>query len=320
MAMDEFKFPHEREEAEAKADEIEFEVEGEEKPEIEVVDDTPEADRNRKPMQEPPKDVSDDELSKYDESVKKRIQHFSKGYHEERRAKEAALREREEAVKLAQTIIEENKRLKGSLNTNQTALIEQAKRAAAVELDQARAKYKAAYEAGDADALTAAQEELTGAKLKTERLASFKPPVQNEESEVKLPVRNAEPAPAPRQPAPDERATNWKSRNSWFGSDHEMTSFALGVHSKLVESGVDPTSDEYYERIDARMRQVFADKFESDKPADAPTQRTKSNVAPATRSTAPKKVVLTQSQVNIAKRLGVPLDAYARKVAELNRK
>lgn len=320
MAMDEFKFPHEREEAEAKADEIEFEVEGDEQPEIEVVDDTPEADRNRKPMQEPPKDVSDDELSKYDESVKKRIQHFSKGYHEERRAKEAALREREEAVKLAQTIIEENKRLKGSLNTNQTALIEQAKRAAAVELEQARARYKAAYESGDADALTAAQEEMTGAKLKSERLANFKPPIQTPENEVKLPLRSSGPAPAPAPPAPDERATSWKRQNSWFGSDHEMTSFALGVHSKLVESGVDPTSDEYYERIDARMRQVFADKFESDKPADAPTQRNRSNVAPATRSTAPKKVVLTQSQVNIAKRLGVSLDAYARKVAELNRK
>ena len=320
MPMEEFKFPHEREE-EAKAqaeDEVEFEVEGEEEPEIEVVDDTPEVDRNRKPMKEAPKDVTDEELGKYDESVRKRIQHFSKGFHEERRAKEAALREREEAIKAAEAILEENKRLKGTLNQNQTALVEQAKRSAAIELEQAKARYKAAYESGDADQVVAAQEELTTAKLKADRLANFKPPVQKEEDEVKLPVRASEPAKAePEAPTVDPRAADWQSQNSWFGQDHEMTSFALGVHSKLVESGVDPSSDEYYKRIDARMRQVFPDAFESEKPADAPTpQRTKSNVAPATRSTAPKKIVLTQTQVNIAKRLGVPLDQYAREVAK----
>jgi hypothetical protein len=319
--MEEFKFPHEREEeAKAQAEEVvEFEVEGEEKPEIEVVDDTPEADRNRKPMQEPPKDVTDEELSKYDEGVRKRIQHFTKGYHEERRAKEAALREREEALKLAQNIIEENKRLKGSLTQNQAALIEQAKKASIIELAQAKVRYKQAYESGDSDQLVAAQEQLTEAKMKADRLANLKPPVQKEEDEVKLPVSKPEVAPA--APAQvDERAAQWQQRNSWFGQDHEMTSFALGVHSKLVESGIDPTSDEYYKRIDNRLRQVFPDQFESEKPADAPPQRSKSNVAPATRSTAPKKIVLTQSQVNIAKRLGVPLEAYAKQVAEQMRK
>ena len=320
--MEEFKFPHEREENSKAEEAVEFEVEGESQaePEIEVVDDTPPEDRNRKPMQEPPKDVTEDELSKYDEGVRKRIQHFTKGYHEERRAKEAAMREKDEALRIAQSIIEENKKLKGSLSQNQQALVDQAKKAAAIELEQAKAKYKTAYESGDADALVDAQEGLTSAKLKAERLANFKPPVQKEENEVQLPVRTQESA----QPEPakvDAKAVEWRQSNSWFGQDHEMTSFALGVHSKLVESGVDPESDEYYKRIDARMRQVFPDAFESEKPADAPTsQRNKSNVAPATRSTAPKKIVLTQSQVNIAKRLGVPLDIYARKVAEMMRK
>jgi hypothetical protein len=98
-----------------------------------------------------------------------------------------------------------------------------------------------------------------------------------------------------------------------------MTSFALGVHAKLAKQGVDLSSDEYYERVNARMRQVFPDYFESDEPADEPekeVKRQKSNVAPATRSSSPKKVVLSQTQVNIAKRLGVPLELYARKVAE----
>ena len=113
--------------------------------EIEIVDDTPPADRNRKPMAEPPKDVTDEELSKYDESVQSRIKHFSKGYHEERRAKEAAQREREEAVRLAQKIVEENRQLKGSLHEGQTALIEQAKQVAANDMEKARAKFKNAY-------------------------------------------------------------------------------------------------------------------------------------------------------------------------------
>lgn len=285
--------------------------------EIEVVDDTPEEDRGRKPMKEAPKDVTDDELNKYDESVRKRIQHFTKGYHEERRAKEAALREREEALRAAEAILEENRKLKGTLNQNQQALVEQAKRAAAMELEQAKIQYKAAYESGDSDQVVAAQEALTAAKMKADRLANFKPPVQKEEDEVKLPVRTSEPVQTePQQPTVDPQAADWQSRNKWFGQDHEMTSFALGVHSKLVESGVDPSSDEYYRRIDARMRQVFPDAFESEKPADATPQRTKSNVAPATRSTAPKKIVLTQTQVNIAKRLGVPLEQYAREVAK----
>ena len=286
-------------------------------PKVEVVDDTPEEDRNRRPMKEAPKDVTDDELNKYDESVRKRIQHFTKGYHEERRAKEAALREREEALRAAEAILEENRKLKGSLNQNQQVLVEQAKRSAVMELEQAKARYKQAYESGDSDRVVAAQEEMTAAKMKADRLANFKPPVQKEEDEVKLPARASEAVqPEPQQPTVDPRAVDWQSKNSWFGQDHEMTSFALGVHSKLVESGIDPGSDEYYRHIDNRVRQVFPDAFESDKPADAPTQRQKSNVAPATRSTAPKKIVLTQTQVNIAKRLGVPLEQYAREVAK----
>lgn len=312
-----FVFPDEKEEAENKVNkqaepEVKAEAEIEVAPEVEVVDDTPEPDRGRKPMVEPPKEFNDDELEKYEASVQQRIKHFTKGYHEERRAKEAALREREEALKLAQTIIEENKKLKGSLGQNQAVMVDSFKKLAATELDKAKAKYKEAYESGDSDAIADAQAALTSAAIKAERVANLKAPaLQPEENEVKIP----EPAAQPRI-EPDYRAQEWQSKNRWFGQDEEMTSFALGLHTKLVNSGVDPKSDEYYERLDGRLRQVFPDMFESEKPVDAPPPRPKSNVAPATRSTAPKKIVLTQTQVNIAKRLGVPLELYARKVAE----
>jgi hypothetical protein len=308
----EFTFPDEAEEKQSRAGSKVVEIE----PEVEIVDDTPEEDRNRTPMAEPPKDVTDDELAKYDEGVQKRIKHFTKGYHEERRAKEAALREKDEAIRIAQAIVEENKKLKGSLNSNQTALIEQAKKNVANDLEEAKRKYKAAYESGDSDAMVAAQEELTDAKMKAQRISSFRPtPLQDQETNVQMRQPEAE------VPRPDEKALRWQEKNPWFGSDEEMTSFALGYHTKLIKSGVATNSDDYYEKLNSRLKQVFPDAFESEKTEDAPTPPKKSNVvAPATRSTAPRKVVLTKSQVEIAKRLGVPLELYARKVAEEMRK
>jgi hypothetical protein len=302
--MSEFKFPDEIEKEKPVEDKVEYEVEGE----IEVVDDTPEADRDRKPMKEAPAEVTDDELAQYSEGVKKRIQHFSKGYHEERRAKEAALREREEAIRLAQNLVEENKKLQGSLGQGQQALLEQAKKVVANEVEQAKAKYKQAYESGDSDALVAAQEELTAAKIKAERVNNFRPAVAKPETSVVQPAPRAE-------PQVDSKALAWRDSNPWFGSDDEMTAVALTVHRKLVESGVSTTSDEYYEKINSRVRQLFPDAFTSDRPV-----KKSQVVTPATRSTAPKKIVLTQTQVQLAKRLGVPLEVYARSVADEMRK
>ena len=305
MEKTEFEFPHEIEE---KTSRLGSKVVT---PEIEVVDDTPEEDRNRALMTEAPTDPTDEELESYTESAKKRLKHFTKGYHEERRAKETAIREREEAIRAAQVIFEENKKLKGSLNQGQQALLEQAKKVVANELNDAKKQYKEAFESGDSDALVNAQEQLTTIKMKSERVNNFKP----------APVKEDEPVARIQQPV-DEKAILWTRSNDWFGSDDEMTSFALGLHNKLVKAGVDPRSDEYYDKVDARVRQVFPEKFNSEQTADAPTQRTNNRnvVAPATRSTAPRKVVLSQSQVNIAKRLNVPLELYARKVAEEMRK
>ena len=311
MEKTEYKFPDEADKKAEKAskdDDFKVEIEGEGETEIEIVDDTP---KSSKKMEEPPKEMDEDELNSYGEKVRRRIQHLQKGYHEEKRKTEQALKEREEAIRAAQFIAEENKKLKGSLNQGQAALLEQAKRTVASEMEEARRKYKEAYESGDSEALVDAQENLTAAKLKLDRVNNFKPtPLQEEETEVKI----------PQAPSVDVKAAKWREKNEWFGSDDEMTSFALGLHNKLVKNGVNPASDEYYEKIDSRMRQVFPDVFESEEPAEEPekeVKRTKSNVvAPATRSSAPKKVTLTQTQVNIAKRLGVPLELYARKVAE----
>lgn len=307
--METFKFPDEiAAEKAATEDKVEFEVEGEGETQVEVVDDTPEQDRGRPPMKEPPAEVTDDELAQYSEGVKKRIQHISKGYHEERRAKEAALREREEAVRLAQTLMEENKKLQSNLGQGQQALLEQAKKVVANEVEQAKAKYKAAYESGDSDALVAAQEELTAAKIKAERVNNFKPVARPQETVV-------QPAPQPVEAAPqvDSKARAWKEANPWFGSNKEMTALALAVHQDLVEGGVSTTSDDYYEAINSRMRKRFPEAFTSEK------SKKSSVVTPATRSTAPKKIVLTQSQVNLAKRMGLTPEQYAREVAKLER-
>jgi len=333
----EYEFPHETEDKQKSQDieiesssEVEIDVSGKstaedyraksepvpakDEPEIEIVDDTPKADRNRK-ASEPPSDVTDEELEDYSEKVRKRIQHFSKGYHDERRAKEAAERERQEAADLAKRIIAENEKLKADVLKNQEALLDQAKKNAEAELLGAKARFKQAYESGDADAVADAQQQVTNATMKSDRLANFKiPPLQQSANTVQQ--EETQPAPADMDP----KLKEWTSTNTWFGSDDEMTSFALGLHNKLVKEGVNPSTEDYYQRIDARMRQVFPDQFEDtdstiEEEVEAPTPSS-NVVAPATRSTAPKKIRLTQTQVTLAKRLGLTPEQYALQVAK----
>ena len=275
--------------------------------EIEVVDDTPKADRNRKPS-DPPEDVTEEELADYSEKVRRRIQHFSKGYHDERREKEKALREREELERLSQRLVEENKKLKDSEYKSQTALLENAKKSAEAEINAAKRAYKRAYDAGDSDKVLAAQDRLSTAKIKADKLEEFKLP----QEEYTLPVDSPEQGYTPQPVQIDEKTRTWQKENPWFNEDEEMTSFALGLHNRLVKEGVDPQTDDYYERINTRMREVFPENFE-----DEPEVRRRSNnvVAPATRSTAPKKIRLTQTQLTLAKRLGLTPEQYAKQVA-----
>ena len=262
----------------------------------------------------------DDEIEKYDEKVKKRISDLQSGFHNERRRAEEAAREREEAISFAQSVAEENKKLKGSLSEGQSALLEQAKKVVSNEVDDAKRRYKLAYESGDSDALVEAQELLTSAKIKMDRVNNFRPALQKEENEVKIAPREV-----PRQPQVDPKAARWQNENSWFGSDDEMTSFALGLHTKLIKNGIDPNSDEYYARLNSRIRQVFPENFgldnnESETQQSQSAPRQKSNVvAPATRSTSSSKIRLTPFQVTMAKKFGVSHELMAQKIAELRK-
>jgi len=293
--------------------------------EIEVVDDTPPADRNKKPSA-PPDEVTDEELENYSDKVKKRLQHFSKGYHDERRAKEQALREREELERYAKTLIEENQKLKGSVDKGHNALLESAKKQVQIELQAAKQKYKEAYEAGDTDAIIAAQEGLNNAQIRLDKVNNLKPRADQQDTETlqSQPV-NVQQQKAPTQPAQpprDLKAEAWRNDNPWFGSDDEMTAAALGYHSKLVKEGVNPQSDEYYEKINARMRMKFPENFDDDiddAPEPKKVKKASTVVAPATRSTGPIKVKLSETQIALAKRMGVSLADYAKQVALLRR-
>lgn len=324
MDQIEFEFPDEKEEkARAKAAQAEPEPELD----LEIVDDTPPQDRGRKPMAEPPEEVTDDELATYDEKVQKRLKKFTKGYHDERRAKEEALREREAAEEFARQVYEENKRLQQQLAEGSKIFIEQGKSAAQLELEAAERKYKEAYESGNSDAMVEAQRSIASATLKLDKAENLRPIEIVEKPEYAPPKSTS----APR----DDKLQSWLADNPWYGStsnlDHKIMSHtALGVHAALVEEygqGYVGT-DEYYEKIDARMRRSFPDYFrsqqdtqeteEEEQPQKQATPRAKPTtvVAPATRSTSPKKVKLSASQVAIAKRLNVPLELYAKKVAE----
>lgn len=276
---------------------------------IEVADDTPPQDRGRAPS-EPPEDPTDDELAEYSEKVRKRFKHFTKGYHDERRAKEAAQRERDEAARLAQMVLEENKRLKGTLDVGQNAYVEQSKKVLENELQQAKAKLRAAHESFDPEAIADAQADLTAATIRMDRLQNFRPrPAQQQETVVQ---------PAPEAPAAtrlDPNTLAWYGRNQWFGKDRELTRFAEGVHEKLADEGVQPASEEYFRRLDRRLREVFPDRFDAPRGEDRAPERQRTVAAP-NRGTAPRKVSLTASQVALAKRLNIPLKEYALQVAE----
>lgn len=312
MDKDEFKFPDEIDEGKT-VDQINQDAEDEGKFDIEIEDDTPEQDRGRKPSEpEFVQKLETDELDEYSEAAKKKINEFKKVWNDERRAKEAALREQQEAVTLAQRILEENKKLKSRLSAGDEALIGSYKETAEREIAMAKKAYKDAYDTGDTDALLEAQEQLTDAKLKLQRVTSFVPQqkaLQEEENEVQIQQ------PQQKVQAPDTKARSWQEKNSWFGQDDEMTSLALGLHEKLVkENGMAyATTDEYYKRIDATMRKRFPENFD-DESSEETTQRvTKPSnvVAPATRSTSSKKIKLKASQVALARKLGLTPEQYA---------
>jgi len=285
--------------------------------EIEVVDDTPERDRGRRPLDREVADPTDDEIETYTKGAQDRIKELTHARHDERRAKEALAREKQELERLAQQMLEENKRLKQYVSTGTEQYTQMAKTAADAELEKARRDYKAAQEAFDTDAILAAQEALLEAKMKVEQAKNFRPPtLQTQETEVQ--PRQTE----PQTVRPDEKTLRWQARNQWFGSDgfEEVTSFALGLHQKLVNSGVNPSTDEYFEQIDARVKSKFPEVFggTEDRPRNGDAPRKPAAVAaPATRSSGAKKIQLTTTQIALAKKFGLTPQQYAAQVAKL---
>ena len=286
--------------------------------EIEVVDDTPERDKGRKPLNREVADPTDDEIESYTKGAQERIKELTHARHDERRAKEALQREKQELERLASHMQEENKKLKQYVDSGTQQYGEMAKNAAEAELDKARRDYKIAQEAFDTDGIIAAQEALTDAKMKVTAAKNFRPaPLQQDDNAAQ--TRQ----PAQPQVQPDEKTLRWQAKNQWFGAEgfEDVSSFALGLHQNLVNNGVDPRSDEYFERIDARMKSKFPEVFgeTEDKPRVSDTKRPASVVASAARSSGTKKIQLTTTQVALAKKYGLTPQQYAAEVAKLER-
>jgi hypothetical protein len=315
MAEAAFKFPDEQgKEQEQQAAELE----------IEIVDDTPPEDRGKEPLpKELVKELEEDDLEEYSEKVKKRLSQMKKVWHDERREKEAARREAEEAFRIAQVKDNEIKKLRGQLGAGEKAFSEEVTKSAEFEITSAKKQLQQAYEEGDPVKIADAQEALTDAKIKLKEAQYRRPPLQEDKFEVQDAQQVQEP-----QPVYDPRAEAWRKDNTWFGVDEEMTSLALGLHQKLVRQGVDPRSDEYYSRVDEAMKKRFPEYFDGQEPEEEPEERPQSRakerprkpatvVAPATRSTAPNKVRLTQTQLAIAKKFRLTPEQYAKEMLKL---
>jgi len=308
--MAEFKFPDEQ-------DDVKVTTEDDQTDEqiiIDVEDNTPAEDRNKPPMEEKVKeDLYNDELEDYSTKVKKKLIQMKRLAHEERRDKENALREQQEAVSFAQKVMEENKRLKTNLDNSEKNVLATVQRAVQMELEAAKKDYREAYDSGDTDKVMDAQERLTQATLKADKVKNFKPtPLQEEK-----PVVQTAPEPTP-QYRPDPSAQAWQQQNPWFGEDEEMTSLALGLHEKLRREGVQVSSQEYYRKIDATIRRRFPEKFEEEaEQNERPVARKSSVVAPATRTTSPKRVRLNPSELSLAKKLNLTPEQYAKAKIEM---
>lgn len=324
MDKEVFEFPDEKEtkSAEVEVKEPDFE--------IEIEDDTPPEDRNRKEL---PKEVVQklevevNELDQYSAEAKDKLLKMKKAWHDERRAKEQAAREQQEALNVAKQLYEENRALKSKLSTGEEEYVGVAKQSAVQELEAAKKEYRDAYDAGDAEKLVEAQEKLTSAKIKVDKLENYNPiykkAYQEAENSVQVPQEQQYAV-----PKPDKKAEEWQENNDWFGQDEEMTSLALGLHEKLKRNGTQIGSDEYYATIDKTMRRRFPEYFSSAEDEETNESRNEGTqkpvkpksstvVAPATRSTSPKKIRLSNTQVALAKKLGLTPEQYARELTKL---
>lgn len=319
MANDDYKFPHEIEEDQGKPEaDFDIDIDAEGDVDIQIEDDTPENDRRARPLDKEVEDPTDEEIENYTQGAQNRIKQLTHARHDERRAKEAVSREKDELERMAAAILEENRKLKEYVKNGEATYAETLQAKAEAEMEMARRKYKEAQESYDSDAMLEAQENLTDAKMKLESAKNFRPtPLQNENSAVQIQSSSQE---APRL---DDKTLRWQAKNQWFGSPgyEEMTAFALGLHQKLVATGVDPRSDDYFARVDGRLKQVFPELLgiseSADRKAD-PVKKPATVVASSSRSTGAKKVVkLTTTQQRLADKFGLSHKQYAQEVLKL---
>jgi hypothetical protein len=289
--------------------------------EIEVIDDRPEEDqKNATPLpKEIVEDIENDDLEEYSKEAKQRLLQMKKLINDERREKEQALREQQEAIRVAQSVLEENKKLKGSLTSGEKVLVGNAKQAAEQELQMAKKSYKEAYDSGDSELLVNAQEQLTDAKLKVRQIEQYKPQYDeesftNQENAVQSQLQQSQPARL------DSKTQAWLDKNSWYGTDDDMSFLAMGIHRRLERDGVPIGSDHYWGSIDTEMHKRFPEKFAGESPSetkDSVRQKSSTVVAPATRSTSPKKIRLTQTQLALAKKFKLSPEQYAMELTKL---
>ena len=284
---------------------VEVEVEAAEEPAGQEVVEEPEA-------QEPAAESGDDELDSYSNKVQARIKKLTERYRKEER-------DREEAVRLAQQLLQENENLKNRVqNLDKGYLSEYGTRIDA-QVETAKRLYKEAYDAGDTDKMFEAQEALSKMSIEQERLriakqrseqVSNQAPFAQQQAPVQQPI-------APPAPKPDPKAQSWAEKNDWFGSDEVMTYAAFGIHRKLVEEeGFDPSSEEYYTEVDRRMRSEFPNKFQAKKSSGAQVASAGASASRSTAKTGRRSVKLSPSQIAMARRLNVPLEEYAKFVKD----
>ena len=314
--FEEYKFPDEQAE-----EKLEVQVEDGEDVEVKIVDDTPPEDQFVEPLTDEIKDDLEkiDESDDYTNNVRLKFKQYKKAWHDERRAKESAFREQQEALAAAQRILDENRKLKNMLESGEKELISNYKSSAELEVDKAERNYKEAYDSGDSDKLLEAQRELVRAEMKLDKAKSYKPTVQMPENDVQTTQQ-----PQPTQQM-DPKVASWVSRNTWFVDQNKiaMRKYAEGVHEELAAryGKAYIGTDEYFKSIDKEVVRRFPEEFASttkNEEVDKPTRTKPSTVvAPAKRSTSSKQVVLTKTQAALAKKLGLSNEQYAREMTKL---
>jgi hypothetical protein len=289
--------------------EIVIETEGEAEEKVEV---------EEPKKEEPVRASGDDELESYSKGVQNRIKKLTEKYRQEERDKA-------EAVRLSQQLMEENKKLKTRVQSLDTGYLNEYGNRLESQSLSAKQMYKEAHESGDADKMLEAQELISKIAVEKQRYESAKnkaaqqAKMQAERVQQQPQAqRQAQPQQTQQQPQPDPRAQSWAEKNEWFGQDRVMTTAAFAIHQQLIEEeGFDPQSDEYYTEIDSRIRSEFPHKFETARKSGGGSQvASAGNSASRSTKQGRRSVKLSHSQVAIAKKLGVPLEEYAKYVKD----